>query len=342
MGLTYKESGVDVAAGNQLIHRIKGAVQDTHHEFMLDGIGGFAGLAAIPSKYSDPVLVFGTDGVGSKIELAREYDRHETVGQDLVAMCVNDLVVPGGEPFVFLDYYATGKLSVASAERVIQGIARACKQANCALGGGETAEMPGFYANGQYDLAGFAIGLVERAEIRQPHHIKEHDILIGLSSVGPHSNGYSLIRKILEQAPTPPPSVLEEILSPTTIYVAPVISNKPLIKGVVHITGGGLRDNLPRAYADDLIAQIDPTSWSTPESFDWIQQQGAIDPLEMFATFNCGIGMVLICRPNDANQLLTNLQTEGVVAQQIGTMVSGTTKSRAGWLSIGHQCYGMG
>lgn len=336
MGLTYKDAGVDVEAGNTLVDRIKSAVNETHHESMLSGIGGFAGLASIPSKYQDPILVFGTDGVGTKLELATKYDRHEQIGQDLVAMCVNDVLVPGGEPFVFLDYLATGKLDVPVAERVIKGIANACSIAGCALGGGETAEMPGFYSGSQYDLAGFAIGLVERSEILRPEHIDEGDVLIGLSSNGPHSTGYSLIRKLLEHSHNLPDDVLQQILAPTAIYAKPVQACMSKIKGMAHITGGGFKDNLPRSFSEHLVAHLDINAWETPACFTWIQEQGSIEQIEMYSTFNCGIGMVLFCAPTIAESLISDLNEQGLAATQIGSMNALDADIPQGVLTVSH------
>lgn len=336
MGLTYKDAGVDVEAGNTLVDRIKSAVNETHHEYMLSGIGGFAGLASVPSKYEHPILVFGTDGVGTKLELATKYDRHEHIGQDLVAMCVNDVLVPGGEPFVFLDYLATGKLDVPLAERVIKGIASACDIAGCALGGGETAEMPGFYNGSQYDLAGFAIGLVERAKILQPENIVEGDVLVGLGSQGPHSNGYSLIRELLERNPNPPDDVLEQILAPTAIYAKPVQACMAKIKGMAHITGGGFKDNLPRSFPERFVAHLDINAWEAPECFAWIQDQGSIKQIEMYSTFNCGIGMVLICASTNAKSLISDLNEQGLPATQIGSMKNVNDDISTGTLTVSH------
>lgn len=337
MGLTYKAAGVDVEAGNTLVDRIKSTVNETHHESMLSGIGGFAGLASIPSKYQDPILVFSTDGVGTKLELASKYDRHEQIGQDLVAMCVNDVLVPGGEPFVFLDYLATGKLDVPIAERVVKGIANACDIAGCALGGGETAEMPGFYNGSQYDLAGFAIGLVERAEILRPENISEGDVLVGLGSHGPHSNGYSLIRELLERDLYPPEDVLEQILAPTAIYVKPVQACMAKIKGMAHLTGGGFKDNLPRSFPEHLVAHLDINAWETPACFTWIQDQGCIEQIEMYSTFNCGVGMVLICAPTNAKSLISDLIEQGLSATQIGSMKNLNDDIPAGTLTVSHK-----
>lgn len=336
MGLTYKDAGVDVEAGNTLVDRIKSAVNETHHESMLSGIGGFAGLASIPSKYQDPILVFGTDGVGTKLELATKYDRHEQIGQDLVAMCVNDVLVPGGEPFVFLDYLATGKLDVSVAERVIRGIARACEIAGCALGGGETAEMPGFYSGSQYDLAGFAIGLVERTELLRHENIAEGDVLVGLGSNGPHSTGYSLIRKLLERGHNLPDDVLQQILAPTAIYAKPVLACLSQIKSMAHITGGGFKDNLPRSFPDHLVAHLDINAWDTPACFRWIQDQGSIDQIEMYSTFNCGIGMVLICSPAEAESVIFQLNEQGLSATRIGSMNDLHADIPQGVLVVGH------
>ena len=336
MGLTYKESGVDVDAGNELVKRITPIVQKTHHADMLSGIGGFAGLANIPSRFNDPVLVFSTDGAGTKLKLATQYDRHEHIGQDLVAMCVNDILVSGAEPFVFLDYFATGKLELDIAERVIRGIAQACKLAGCALGGGETAEMPGFYAHAEYDLAGFAVGLIERAEIRQPDDVSSGDVLVGLASNGPHANGYSLIRTLLECQSPPPGSILSQLLAPTEIYVEPVLSVKDLVKGMVHITGGGFKDNLPRSFDPSLEAHIDPNSWDVPSCFDWIRSNGEISSFEMFSTFNCGIGMILITSKKDVQTLLKNLESKTFSSYEIGSIVTANTQPEPGTLVVGH------
>ena len=337
MGLTYKDAGVDVEAGNTLVDRIKSVVNETHHEYMLSSIGGFAGLASIPSKYEHPILVFGTDGVGTKLELATKYDRHEHIGQDLVAMCVNDVLVPGGEPFVFLDYLATGKLDVPVAERVIKGIAKACDIAGCALGGGETAEMPGFYSGSQYDLAGFAIGLVERSEILRPEHIAEGDVLIGLGSNGPHSTGYSLIRKLLERSQRLPDDAMQQILAPTAIYAKPVQACISKIKGMAHITGGGFKDNLPRSFPKHLVAHLEINAWETPACFTWIQDQGSIEQIEMYSTFNCGIGMVLFCAPTNAESVISDLTTQGLAATQIGSMNNLDAGIPRGTLTVSHE-----
>ncbi|MCY4655184.1 MAG: phosphoribosylformylglycinamidine cyclo-ligase [Gammaproteobacteria bacterium] len=337
MGLTYKQAGVNVSAGNQLVERIKPHVTATHHSHMLSNIGGFAGLADIPKSYKNPILVFGTDGVGSKLELAMQYDQHEHVGQDLVAMCVNDILATGGEPFVFLDYFATGKLDVDLAERVIKGIAHACQLAGCALGGGETAEMPGFYSDSQYDLAGFAIGLAERDELLTHKTLTETDVLIGLPSVGPHSNGYSLIRRILANGNEPPTEVLEQILAPTEIYVKPVLACRELIKRACHITGGGFEDNLPRVFPPQLKASIELGSWKVPVCFEWIQKAGNVETEEMFRTFNQGIGMILICDSANANSLLDKLQSENVSAVQVGELQPMDHEFESGRLIVSHE-----
>ena len=335
MGFSYKGAGVDIDAGNQLVQRIKTAVHETHHEHILGGLGGFAGLASVPSKFRDPVLVFGTDGVGTKLALAEKYDRHESIGQDLVAMCVNDILIPGAEPFVFLDYFATGRLNVDVAEKVIKGIAKACTQAGCALGGGETAEMPGFYADSQYDLAGFAIGIAERENLLRVENVSEGDVLIGLPSVGPHSNGYALIRKLLERS-SPSMNVLEQLLAPTTIYTEPVLSVLPLICGMCHITGGGFQDNLPRAFPNHLAAHIEHTTWERHECFEWIQREGSIDTLEMYRTFNCGIGLVLICKEAHEHELQSRLRASRIDAVVMGRLTDKDKQPKPKTLVVAH------
>ena len=299
--LTYRDAGVDIDAGDELIRRIGPAAQRTKRPEMIAGIGGFAALAALPSRYRQPVLVTGTDGVGTKLKLAIDHDRHDGVGQDLVAMCVNDVLVTGGEPFLFLDYYATSRLDVDVAERVIKGIARACELAGCALAGGETAEMPGFYKTGDYDLAGFCVGVVERDLIIDGRNIAAGHRLIGLTSSGPHSNGYSLIRRIIaDQAQMPTGELLESLLAPTRIYVRSIhaVLAKMPIAGMAHITGGGIIENLPRMFEGGPVAAlIDLDSWQRPAVFGWLAQAGNVVETEMLRTFNCGIGFVLCVAP---------------------------------------------
>ena len=337
--LTYRDAGVDIDAGDELIRRIGPAAQRTKRPEMIAGIGGFAALAALPSRYREPVLVTGTDGVGTKLKLAIDHDRHDGVGQDLVAMCANDVLVTGGEPFLFLDYYATSRLDVDVAERVIKGIARACELAGCALAGGETAEMPGFYGKGDYDLAGFCVGVVERDQIIDGRSIAPGHRLIGLKSSGPHSNGYSLIRRIIaDQAQGPTGDLLESLLAPTRIYVRSihaVLATMP-IAGMAHITGGGIIENLPRMFADDSVAAlIDLDSWKRPAVFGWLAQAGNVVETEMLRTFNCGIGFVLCVAPHDVEKATRTLEAAGEASILIGEIVSaGEHKLASGQLQL--------
>jgi phosphoribosylformylglycinamidine cyclo-ligase len=324
--LTYRDAGVDIDAGDELIRRITPAAQRSKRPEMLAGIGGFAALATLPSRYRQPVLVTGTDGVGTKLRLAIDHDRHDSVGQDLVAMSVNDVLVTGAEPFLFLDYYSTGHLEVAMAERVITGIARACELAGCALAGGETAEMPGFYRSGDYDLAGFCIGVVERDQIIDGSTIAAGHRLIGLPSSGPHSNGYSLIHRILaDQLQSPGGDLLESLLAPTRIYVRAIQATLARIRiaGMAHITGGGIIENLPRMFVDEsLAALIDLDSWQRPAVFGWLAQAGNVAEKEMLRTFNCGIGFVLCVAPNDLTTALATLEEAGESPKLIGEIVA--------------------
>ena len=323
--LTYKDAGVDVNAGAELVQRIKPFVTSTARRELLNSIGGFGSLCEIPSGYKSPVLVSGADGVGTKLRLAINAGDYSSVGQDLVAMSVNDVVVVGAEPFLFLDYFATGKLDVDVAEEVIGGIASACEIAGCSLGGGETAEMPGFYSDKDFDLAGFCVGVVEKARIVDGTKIREGDDIIGLSSSGPHSNGYSLIRKILDQNKTVvSPERIRELLAPTQIYVKPLLKvfSDNLIKGAAHITGGGFFENIPRSVPDtNLASKINKTSWSLPEIFQWLQFEGGISDREMLSTFNCGVGMVLFSEPSNTETLINNLGAENCDAFKIGEVV---------------------
>ena len=329
-GLTYRDAGVDINAGNELVKRIAPACRATHRPETLSRIGGFAALSELPAGYEHPVLVSGTDGVGTKLKLAIDHDRHETVGQDLVAMCANDVLACGAEPFLFLDYYATGKLEVDLAERVIKGIAQGCQLAGCALAGGETAEMPGFYQEGDYDLAGFCLGVVEKSRILDGRHIAVGDQLVGLASSGPHANGYSLIRRILETcAERPEPAMLEALLAPTRIYAKAVLAllAEAEVRGMAHITGGGFPENLPRMLAneDDAIL-IRTSSWERPEAFTWLQKAGAINEAEMLRTFNCGIGFVLCLPAGEAEAAVKLLERHGERAAVIGEIVPPDTE----------------
>ena len=337
-GLTYRDAGVDIDAGNELIKRIAPACKATHRPEMLSGLGGFAALAELPARYKQPVLVTGTDGVGTKLKLAIENNRHDTVGQDLVAMCANDVLVTGAEPFLFLDYYATGKLDVDVAERVINGIAHGCQLAGCALVGGETAEMPGFYRSGDYDLAGFCIGVVERRDIVHGRNIAVGHKLIGLASSGPHSNGYSLIRRIVEDKGVELAStLLDELMAPTRIYAKSILAlrERVTVSGMAHITGGGIIENLPRMFTDNGIAAlVDLDSWTWPTVFNWLAQAGNVEQSEMLRTFNCGIGFVLCVEADAVAATLDILEANGETATVIGEIVARDAAVQAGQLLI--------
>tara|TARA_B110000444_G_C18850894_1_gene605492 strand:+ start:6976 stop:8034 length:1059 start_codon:yes stop_codon:yes gene_type:complete len=327
--LSYKDAGVDIDAGNTLVERIKDVAKDTRRPEVLSRLGGFGALFNLPSGYKEPVLASGTDGVGTKLKLAIDLDIHNTIGVDLVAMCVNDLLVCGAEPLFFLDYYATGKLNIDIAASVISGIGKGCKLAGCSLVGGETAEMPGMYQGEDYDLAGFCVGIVEKSQIIDGSNAKEGDTLIGLASSGPHSNGYSLIRKIIDVSKVDIKSDLiqgiplaEALLTPTRIYVDSILSliRQENIKtnALAHITGGGLLENIPRVLPKNTKAVIDTTSWNKLPVFDWLQKNGNVEPKEMYRTFNCGIGMV-ICVPDEMAQLsIDTLNATGEKAFIIG------------------------
>ncbi|MGH8689199.1 MAG: phosphoribosylformylglycinamidine cyclo-ligase [Burkholderiales bacterium] len=319
--LSYRDAGVDIDAGDALVEAIKPYARRTLRPEVLAGIGGFGALCRIPRRYRRPVLVSGTDGVGTKLKLAFALDRHDTVGIDLVAMSVNDVLVQGAEPLFFLDYYACGRLDTAVAARVVKGIARGCERAGCALIGGETAEMPGMYAKGEYDLAGFCVGVVERDRIVSGKQIRPGDVLLGLRSSGPHSNGYSLVRKIVERAP-PDAARLDALMAPTRIYVKPVLAllGKRRVKGMAHITGGGLVGNVPRMLPKGTRAVIDRASWPRPAIFTWLQQQGGVAEDEMYRVFNCGIGLVLAVSPRDAAPAIARLESLGETAYRIGVV----------------------
>ena len=344
-GLTYQDAGVNIDAGNELVQRIAPAIARTRRPEMLSGLGGFAALATMPTGYREPVLVTCTDGVGTKLRLAIDYDRHDGVGQDLVAMCVNDLLVTGAEPFLFLDYYATGALDLPVAERVIAGIARACELAGCGLAGGETAEMPGFHQPGDYELAGFCVGVVERNEIvgqEGKASIEPGDVLLGLPSSGLHSNGYSLVRRIVaDRGMAMDDALIDDLLAPTRIYVKsvlPVVRRAPRrVKGMSHITGGGLVDNLPRMFAPHLAAHIDLDAWPRPALFPLLQQAGNIEDMEMLRTFNNGIGFVLCASPDDAEALREELTGSGESVYVIGRMVTRGEPVPHGTLAVSGQ-----
>jgi phosphoribosylformylglycinamidine cyclo-ligase len=329
-GLTYRDAGVDIDAGDQLVENIKPFAKRTMRPEVLTGIGGFGALVEVSKKYREPVLVSGTDGVGTKLKLAFELDRHDTVGIDLVAMSVNDILVQGAEPLFFLDYFACGKLDVETATEVIRGISMGCEQAGCALIGGETAEMPGMYPAGEYDLAGFAVGLVEKSNIITGTEIKPGDVVLGLSSNGAHSNGYSLVRKIisthnvdLTQSLDGKP-LADLIMAPTRIYVKPILSlmRSIKVKGMAHITGGGLLENIPRVLPHAVVAQLDGGSWRTPVLFDWLRTLGNVTPQEMYRTFNCGVGMAVIVSVDDADVAVAQLNAAGEKADVIGVIRS--------------------
>jgi phosphoribosylformylglycinamidine cyclo-ligase len=329
--LSYKDAGVDIDAGNALVERIKGVARRTRRPEVLGGLGGFGALCELPSGYREPVLVSGTDGVGTKLRLAMDMGKHDTIGIDLVAMCVNDLVVAGAEPLFFLDYYATGTLSVDTACAVVEGIGRGCELAGCALVGGETAEMPGMYEGEDYDLAGFCVGVVEKAGIIDGSQVANGDVLIALASSGPHSNGYSLVRKILEvseadlQQEFGASTLGETLLEPTRIYVQSILQlmKSVQIKALSHITGGGLLENLPRVLPEGAHARIDTGSWQWPEVFSWLQRTGNVDREEMYRTFNCGVGMVLCVAKADAGQTVELLTAAGETAWCIGRIEPG-------------------
>jgi phosphoribosylformylglycinamidine cyclo-ligase len=330
-GLRYRDAGVDIDAGNALVERIKPHARRTHRPGVLAGLGGFGALFELPvDRFREPVLVSGTDGVGTKLRLAMQMNRHDTIGIDLVGMCVNDIVVQGAEPLFFLDYYATGRLDVDVAADVVKGIADGCEQAGCALVGGETAEMPGMYEGGDYDLAGFAVGIVEKSRILDGSLVREGDILLGLASSGPHSNGYSLIRKVLAvsgadlQQACGEVSLGDALLAPTRIYVRPLLdlmSRQP-IHALAHITGGGLLENIPRVLPPGTSAHVDPTAWNRPPVFEWLQTAGKVPEQEMLRTFNCGIGMAVILPAEGVDDATGLLARAGIDAWPVGRIAA--------------------
>ena len=324
--LSYKDAGVDIDAGNQLVERIKDVSKRTHRPEVKGNLGGFGALCAIPERYKRPLLVSGTDGVGTKLRLAMDMQQHSGIGIDLVAMCVNDLIVQGAEPLFFLDYYATGKLDVDVAAEVVTGIGKGCELSGCALIGGETAEMPGMYSDGDYDVAGFCVGVVEQEDVIDGSEVQAGDQIIALASSGPHSNGYSLIRKIIEVAEADTSQSLgertigEHLLEPTRIYVKSVLSviEKIKIKAISHITGGGFWENIPRVLPAHLKASIDGNSWEWPEIFNWLQEQGNVDTYEMYRTFNCGVGLIAVVSSEDAQEALKAFNEAGEKAWLLG------------------------
>jgi len=328
-GLSYRDAGVDIDAGDALVDRIKPLAKKTMREGVLAGIGGFGALFEVPKRYKEPVLVSGTDGVGTKLRLAFEWNRHDTIGQDLVAMSVNDILVQGAEPLFFLDYFACGKLTVDTAATVVGGIAKGCELSGCALIGGETAEMPGMYPPGEYDLAGFAVGAVEKSKIITGNTIVPGDVVLAIGSSGAHSNGYSLVRKIIERAGAKPSDDLggrplgDVVMAPTQIYVKPLLKliSEIDVKGMAHITGGGLVDNVPRVLPENTQAVLHRDSWQMPELFRWLQMKGGVADAEMVRVFNCGIGMAVIVSPSQADAAIKSLTAQGLKAWTVGEVV---------------------
>ena len=329
--LSYRDAGVDIDAGNELVEKIKRSVASTKRPGVMGSLGGFGGLFELPlERYRHPVLVSGTDGVGTKLKLAIQLGKHDTIGIDLVAMCVNDILVLGAEPLFFLDYYATGALDINIAADVIEGIAEGCRQSGAALIGGETAEMPGMYQAGDYDLAGFCVGIVEKDNAIDGSKVEPGDVLIALASSGPHSNGYSLIRKIIEVSGSDLSddcdgvSLADALLAPTRIYVSALndIINHVNVHALAHITGGGLLENLPRVLPENTCGVIDTSSWSMPAVFKWLQQNGNVEQMEMYRTFNCGIGMVVVAPENHADSILQILEDNGSLAWRLGHIES--------------------
>lgn len=324
--ITYRDAGVDIEAGDALVDQIKPFAKRTMRPEVMSAIGGFGSMFAMPTKFKEPVLVSGTDGVGTKLKLAFELNQHDTVGIDLVAMSVNDILVQGAEPLFFLDYFACGKLEVGTAAEVIKGIAAGCEESGCALVGGETAEMPGMYPAGEYDLAGFVVGCVDKANIIDGSTIAEGDVVLGLASSGAHSNGYSLIRKLIEKSGVDMESDFhgrkfkDVVMTPTKLYVKSILGllETVTVKGMAHITGGGITENVPRVLPAGLTAEISANSWTLPPLFQWLQKQGNIADKEMYKTFNCGIGMVVIVAQADAAEAKKVLEAKGETVYQIG------------------------
>ena len=334
--LTYRDAGVDIDAGNQVVERIKPLVKRTFRPEVMGGLGGFGALFDLSGKYREPVLVSGTDGVGTKLKLAQQLDRHDTIGIDLVAMCVNDVLVQGAEPRFFLDYFATGKLQVDTTVAVVGGIAKGCELAGCALIGGETAEMPDMYPPGEYDLAGFTVGAVEKSQLLDGAAVRAGDVLIGIASSGPHSNGYSLVRKIYERAGRPADldvggvRLVDALMAPTTIYVKPMLAllKTHAVHAMAHITGGGLTENIIRVIPDGLGLAIDASSWPLPPVFDWLMREGAVPREEMWRTFNCGIGFVLVVPPGAVSAIEGDLDGHGLGHWRIGEVVADGSRER--------------
>ena len=324
--LTYKDSGVDITKGNNLIEKIKPIAKATSRPGVLEGLGGFGAMFEIPlNKYQNPVLISGTDGVGTKLKVAETLNQHNTIGIDLVAMCVNDLIVQGAEPLFFLDYYATGSLNPDIATSVISGIGKGCIESGCALIGGETAEMPDMYKGEEYDLAGFCVGIVEKDKIIDGSKVSLGDHIVALGSSGPHSNGYSLIRKVLEKT-TASPDQLKALIEPTKIYVNSILSliNSLPVNAISHITGGGLLENIPRVLPNNLAAKLDASSWTMPDIFKWLQTEGNIDLKEMYRVLNCGVGMVVVSPKNSSQAVIDCLKDSGENAWLVGEIVNST------------------
>ena len=325
----YAKAGVNIEKGNELVESIKASVNATHDRRVLGGIGGFAGLFQLGSKYKNPVLVGCTDGVGTKVALSQAYNKTHLTGQDLVAMCVNDMVTCGAKPLFFLDYFAASKLEPKVTAKIVKGIANACKKSNCALLGGETAEMPGHYAKDNFDLAGFSVGVVEKTSLIDGKGIKPGHVLLGIESSGPHSNGYSLIRSILRKH-KPPEPIMRVLLKPTHLYPEPVLEliKKTNVKGMAHITGGGLTENIPRILKSGLIAEINLSSWKFPKAFQWLQEKGKISQSDMLRIFNCGIGMVCILDKADVLKAKKVLSNHKLRSYEIGSIIKGDLKEQ--------------
>ena len=334
--LTYRDSGVDIDAGNAVVERIKPLVKRSFRPEVMGGLGGFGALFDLSGKYREPVLVSGTDGVGTKLKLAQQLGRHDTIGIDLVGMCVNDVLVQGAEPLFFLDYFATGKLQVDTTVAVVGGIAKGCEMAGCALIGGETAEMPDMYPPGEYDLAGFTVGAVEKSKLLDGKRVRAGDVLIGLASSGPHSNGYSLIRRIYDRAGRPDDvdvggvRLVDALMAPTTLYVKPILGmlGKHALHAMAHITGGGLTENIIRVIPEGLGLEIEASAIKLPPVFDWLQREGAVQDEEMWRTFNCGIGFVLVVAPADVVAVGAELDRLGIPHRPIGAVVPATGSER--------------
>ena len=328
--MTYRDAGVDIDAGNELVERIKPLVKRSFRPEVMGGLGGFGALFDLSGKYREPVLVSGTDGVGTKLKLAQQLGRHDTIGIDLVAMCVNDVLVQGAEPLFFLDYFATGKLDVDTTVAVVGGIARGCELSGCALIGGETAEMPDMYGPGDYDLAGFCVAAVEKSRLLDGAKVRAGDVLIGIASSGPHSNGYSLVRRIYDRAGRPADldvggvKLADALMAPTTLYVKPILELLQAhdLHGMAHITGGGLTENIIRVIPDGLGLEIDASAWTLPPVFDWLQREGAVENTEMWRTFNCGIGFVLVVAPDQLAAVQADLARLQLAHWQIGEVVT--------------------